>query len=160
MKISRRPKHPAESVKTLPARIVLLLIIPGLLLLTAGCVSSPEDVRNTTTTIPSPPATTERIVTNPPGAPTPYQPAFATGDIITDDPSDLCTGYYVLRHHLPTESYDLREVGRRATAENVTWEWKAPPVRMSYAEIDNGDYVVIEHVGDSGTIVGPVWTLT
>lgn len=158
MKNSFGPEHPTESLKTLPSGIAYLLIISGLLLLTAGCVSGPE-TNTTTTTIPSPPATTERLVTNPPGT-APYQPVFATGDIITDNQSDLNTGYYVLRHHLPTESYDLREVGRGTTAENATWEWKAPPIRMPYAEVDNGDYVMIEHVGDSRTIVGPIWTLT
>lgn len=157
MIISLRPKHPAESLKNLPSGIVLLLITTGLLLLTAGCVSGPGTVNATTTTPPLPVTTTFTI---PPGAPTPYQPAFSTGDIITDDPSDLCTGYCVVRHHPPTDAYFLREVGRCTSADNATWEWKAPPIRMPYTEIDDGRYVVIDHVDDIDAIVGPTWTLT
>jgi len=117
-----------------------------------------DTIPGTTTTTPPLPVTT--AFTLAPGAPTPYQPAFAVGDIITDDPSDLCTGYCVVRYHPPLESYFLREVGRCTAVENATWEWEAPPVRMLHAVIDNGSYVVIEHVDDLDAIVGPIWTLT
>lgn len=40
MENSLRPKHAAKSLKNLPSGIVLLPITTGLLLLTAGCIST------------------------------------------------------------------------------------------------------------------------
>ncbi len=138
--------------------ICIVLLIAVSAVLTAGCTSDEPGAQNTTTasTVPTPIPTTERIVTNPPGI-IHVQPKFTTGDVVTDDPSNTCVGFVVLKPSPPQDAYVMREANR-CTPNNSSWTWTGEPFGRSYAEIDGGAYVAIDHI-DTFTVIGPVRTI-
>ncbi|MDN7024164.1 hypothetical protein FGU65_04540 [Methanoculleus sp. FWC-SCC1] len=64
----------------------------------------------------------------------------------------------MLKPSLPHEAYILREADR-CTPNNPSWTWTGEPFGRSYAEIDGGAYVAIDHIDNTLTVIGPVRTL-
>ncbi|WP_156168347.1 hypothetical protein [Methanoculleus sediminis] len=136
----------------------ILLLVAVSTILSAGCISGPNEAQNDTnlSIFPTVAPTTDVIFTNPPD--TMYtQPKFTTGNVITDNPSNTCIGLVVLKPSPPQEAYVLREANR-CMPNKSSWTWTGEPFSRSYAEIDNA-YVVMDYITDTSTVIGPTRTI-